>query len=142
MIIWAGVIDVWTGRIIATTTNRSQKQGLAMRKLAQELNRLNAGPDYKGLGGYINGKIYYRFQSFEFNRFSFYSRDYHFTLKYLNNDNKADFVQLAQNAKVIVQREAKESRENYEKSELTKIEAFDIPEEYKAVLMAELFKEY
>lgn len=138
-IIWCGVIDVWAGRIIATSTSKSQKTGLRARKLAQALNRLNAGSDYKGMGGFINGKTYFRLQAFEFNRFSFYSIEYPFILKYLNDDNKTEFIQIAQKAKVVLQKEAKEARQNYEKAELSKIEAFDIPEDYKSILRQNLF---
>lgn len=143
MVVWVGVVDTWSGRIVATSTNKKTGKpghGLSARKLAQALNRYNAGPDYGGIGGLVNGKSYYRFHAFEFNGLFYFSNYYDHTLRTMYGDS-SEFERLAEDAKAILQKQEKATREAAIKAELTKIESFDIPEEYKAVLREDVLRE-
>ena len=143
-VIWCGVLDTWEGRVVATSTNRKQGKsghGLGARKLAQRLNKYNAGPDHKGLGGLVAGRSFYRFVPFEFNRSGYFSNYYSFTVRNMYTEC-LDFVQMAETVKTILEQEAKQAQEKIEKEELLKIESFDIPEEYKVILREDLLRNY
>lgn len=132
-----GIVDTLTGKLVATSEQRMHRQGANI--LARDLNRLNAGPDYKYVGGFVNGHTYYRFSSFCFDKFNYYSVTHPFILSNMTKGvDFSEFESIAQLARTELTNQAELSHRKILQDERDKINSFDIPEEYKQTLIEDL----
>lgn len=132
-----GIVDTLTGFVLAKSSNR--RHSLGARLLARELNILNAGSDHKGIGGLVRGKSYYRFHAFDFSGIMYFSNHYSYTLERIEGDCE-EFKQLAETAKRAIRKEAEIAHKKILQDEEKKINSLDIPEEYKTILLNNLYE--
>lgn len=132
-----GIVDTLTGKLVATSEQRMHRQGANI--LARDLNRLNAGPDYKYVGGFVNGHTYYRFVAFNFVGPSYYSTDHPFIVRNMSEGaDFSEFESIAQLARIELARQAELSHRKILQDERDKINSFNIPDEYKYTLLVDL----
>lgn len=137
---WCGVIDTLTGNIVATSKHRTKHRHSA-NMLARDLNRANAGPDYGYIGGFVNGHTYYRFRAFCFTHHSYFHVTHPSILKDLKGFNSG-FLEVAKAAKETLTREARLATQTALEAERDHINSFDIPQEYKDILLESIERGY